>query len=41
MYTGKIAVPPGGTAKIQPIGLAAVYVKKIDNCYFVKIWIRF
>jgi hypothetical protein len=23
--------------KIQPIGLAALYVKKFDICYFIKI----
>jgi hypothetical protein len=23
--------------KIQPIGLAALYVKKFDMCYFIKI----
>jgi hypothetical protein len=23
------------TGKMQPIGWAAVYVKKFDNCYFI------
>jgi hypothetical protein len=27
--------------KIQPIGLAALYVKKFDICYFIKICKKF